>query len=75
MQPGDVVVRNASLDWYRSSYCQAGECVEIADAGDVVIMRSSVRPEVGRIYLSRKEFGYFLTAAKSGEYTRVGGAH
>jgi Domain of unknown function (DUF397) len=68
MRSSDVVMREASLDWYRSSFCQAGECVEIAEADGMVIMRSSVHPDSGQIYLSRKEFGSFLASAKAGEY-------
>jgi Domain of unknown function (DUF397) len=68
MGSGDDVVRGSSLDWYRSSFCQAGECVEIAETDGRVIMRSSVYPDGGYIYLSRKEFGFFLAAAKAGEY-------
>jgi hypothetical protein len=68
MRSGDVVVQGTSLDWSRSSLCQAGECVEIAETGGLVIMRSSVYPDGGHIYFSRKEFGAFLAAAKAGEY-------
>jgi hypothetical protein len=68
MRSGDVVMQSTSLDWYRSSLCQAGECVEIAETGGLVIMRSSVHPDGEHIYFSRKEFGLFLAAAKAGEY-------
>lgn len=71
MGSGDVVVQGPSLGWYRSSFCQAGECVEIAETEGLVIMRSSVYPDGGCIYLSRKEFGFFLAAAKAGAYASI----
>ena len=68
MRSGDDAMRYVALDWHRSSFCQAGECVEITEADGIVIMRSSAHPDSGQIYLSRKEFGSFLAAAKAGAY-------
>jgi hypothetical protein len=71
MRSRDFVMQGASLDWYSSSLCQAGECVEIAASEDVVIMRSSAHPDAGNIYFSQKEFGSFLAAAKAGKYAPI----
>jgi Domain of unknown function (DUF397) len=61
-------MQDASFDWYRASFCQTGECVEIATYKDTVVMRSSAHPEAGYISFSPKEFGSFLAAAKSGKF-------
>ena len=62
------VMQGASLDWYKASFCQAGECVEIAKYGDAVVMRSSAHPDAGYLCFSPKEFGSFLAGAKAGEF-------
>jgi hypothetical protein len=67
MQSHDVM-QGGPLNWYRASFCAAGECVEIAAHADVVIMRNSAYPEAGYIYFSPREFGSFVTAAKAGEF-------
>jgi len=67
MQSNDAM-RDVHLEWYKSSFCAAGECVEIAAHEDVVIMRNSSRPEAGSIYLSPIEFSSFVRAAKAGEF-------
>jgi Domain of unknown function (DUF397) len=65
------VMQGASFNWCRASFCQTGECVEIAEHEDMVIMRSSAHPDAGYVYFSPKEFGSFLAAAKAGEYDSV----
>jgi Domain of unknown function (DUF397) len=65
------VVKGVSLNWCRASFCQTGECVEIAAHGDAVIMRNSAHPDGGYVYFSPKEFGSFLAAAKAGQFDPV----
>jgi hypothetical protein len=64
-------MHSVNLDWFKSSFCAAGECVEIAAHEDVVIMRNSSRPEEGYVYLSPAEFGSFVRAAKAGDFGLV----
>lgn len=68
----NFVMRGVHLDWQKSSFCAAGECVEIAAHEEVVIMRNSSRPEAGYVYLSPAEFGSFVRAAKAGEFDPIG---
>jgi hypothetical protein len=65
------VMQDASFGWYKASFCQTGECVEIAAHEDMVVMRSSAHPDAGYIYFSPKVFGSFLAAAKAGEFDQV----
>ena len=65
------VMQGASLDWCKASFCQAGECVEIAEYGEAVIMRSSAHPDAGYLCFTAKEFGSFLAGAKAGEFDFV----
>jgi hypothetical protein len=60
-----------SVDWYRASFCQNGECVEIAAQNGVVIMRSSAEPDSGQIRFTPEEFGCFLREAKAGGYDLI----
>lgn len=57
-----------SLAWYRASFCQNGECVEIATYNDTVMMRNSAWPDSGYIYFTTEDFNTFLLAAKAGEF-------
>jgi hypothetical protein len=61
-----------SLDWHRTTkFCHAGECVEIAEAGDdVIFMRSSTR-DSEYAQFTRDAFECFLIRAKSGEFDKA----
>jgi hypothetical protein len=61
-------MQTPALDWHRSSFCQTGECVEIATCNDTVVIRSSAHPESGYIYLTPEELGHFLRAVKAGKF-------
>jgi Domain of unknown function (DUF397) len=64
-------MQTPALDWHKASFCQTGECAEIAAYNDVVLMRSSAQPESGYVYFTPEEFTSFLEAAKSGEFDLV----
>jgi hypothetical protein len=66
------VVAVVGLTWRKSSYCQAGECAEVAydpDTGDVLI-RNSTRPEVV-VRLPRGDLDAIARAAADGKLDRV----
>jgi hypothetical protein len=65
--PSYEALQTPSLDWYKSSLCQNGDCVEVSAWNDMVIMRNSAQPESGHIYFTSEEFGSFLRKAKAGE--------
>lgn len=62
-------MQTPALDWHKASFCQTGECVEIAAYNDIVLMRSSVRTESGCIQFTPEEFATFLEAAKAGKFS------
>ena len=64
-------MQTLALDWHKASFCQTGECVEIAEYNDVVLMRNSAQPESGYIHFTPDEFFSFLGAVKSGEIDLV----
>jgi hypothetical protein len=59
----------ASLRWQRPGTC-SGEsaCVEVAFAGEEVLVRSSEAPEGPVTRFSRVEWADFLTAVKNNEF-------
>jgi hypothetical protein len=63
-------IQGSALEWYKSSLCQNGECIEVAAQGALVIMRNSTRPE-NLAYFTAAEFDFFLQAAKMGEFDLV----
>jgi hypothetical protein len=64
-------MQTSALDWHKASFCQTGECIEIAAYNDVVLMRSSSQPESGYVYFTPEEFNSFLEAAKSGKFDLI----
>jgi len=61
---------SGELVWYRAE-CEGGACVEVADAGDAVILRSSANPDDASVALSRAEWEGFLVGAKDGVFDSV----
>jgi hypothetical protein len=57
-----------SLDWYKASFCQNHECVEISALDSAtIVMRNSARPGE-YAYFTREEFDSFLNDAKIGKF-------
>lgn len=55
--------------WRKSSFSgQGGECVELAEAGDAVLVRDSKDPDGPRLRFTRAEMLAFLQGAKAGEF-------
>ncbi len=54
-------------EWRRSSACEAGACVEVAHAMDMVLVRSSLRPDVV-VEVTGAEWSAFLAGVRAGEF-------
>ena len=55
--------------WHRA--CESGACVEVATAGDTVMVRSSADPTGTPVTLSRDEWQEFLAGVKAGAFDRL----
>src|SRR4051794_21897126 len=56
-----VRVRSPSVPvWVKSSKCEASNCVEVADIGHEVLVRSSVCPDGPMLRVSRRDWGAFV---------------
>lgn len=53
--------------WRRSSTCEASACVEVKHAVDVVLVRSSLRPDVV-VELTGAEWSAFLAGVRAGDF-------
>ncbi|GAA0924530.1 DUF397 domain-containing protein [Streptomyces thermoalcalitolerans] len=56
------------IQWRKSSYSeQSGNCLELATAGDLVLVRESDEPDVV-VRTTRAKLAAFLAGAKAGEF-------
>jgi len=66
-------MQTPALDWRKASFCQNGECIEVAAAQNgTVIMRNNTQTQPASahtyIYSTTEEFRSFLRGAKAGEF-------
>jgi Domain of unknown function (DUF397) len=65
--------RPTALAWIKSSRCNATTaCVELAVAGDMIAVRSSLRPDA-HIYYTPAEISAWIDGAKRGEFDHLVG--
>lgn len=55
-----------SLLWRKASFCQNGECIELAAYKGGIIIRT--RPDAGHILATKAELVSFIRGAKAGEF-------
>jgi hypothetical protein len=53
--------------WRKSSYSDNGKCVEIAEAGDAVLVRNSQRPDAGTLVFPPAALAAFVAACRTGK--------
>jgi hypothetical protein len=59
---------HADLTWRRSSFCDAGYCLEVARAGDSALVRDGKRPEIGHLTFGLDAWTAFIHAVGSDEF-------
>ena len=60
------------LTWHSDRRCESGACVEVAIAGDTVLLRSSRNQKEAPLALSRDEWQEFVAGVKDGIYDGMG---
>ena len=60
----------SEVPWHRGRPCDGGNCVEIAVAGEEIMLRSTESP-AALITLSRGEWRDFLAGAKEGLFDHL----
>jgi hypothetical protein len=56
-----------AMEWRRSSFCADGTCAEIKIDGDVVLLRSTIRPE-STVEFTLAEWAALKAAVVNGEF-------
>jgi Domain of unknown function (DUF397) len=54
--------------WRRSSFCAAGECVEVTKRDGSVLFRDSKNPSAGTLSYTVDEFRAFVQGIRAGEF-------
>jgi hypothetical protein len=54
--------------WHRSSLCDAGSCVEVAQVDDDVVVRDSKHPAGPILRFTADEWNAFLAGVRGGEF-------
>lgn len=54
------------IEWKRSSFCEAGACLEIALEPDAVYLKDSKTGVI--LHLTRQEWGAFRAGLEAGEF-------
>jgi len=58
--------------WRRASFCASNECVEVAQRGDMIILRDSAQPHGSMLHCVAEDWESFMRSIKSGEFDRLG---
>jgi hypothetical protein len=59
------------LEWHRSSWCNGGDCVEVASSGDSIMIRDSAYPDRGMLAITRDEWRDWTSRAKEGSFGEI----
>jgi Domain of unknown function (DUF397) len=62
--------RRSGTVWQRASFCGGGECVEVAQQRDVIMLRDSKDPSGPVLRYTRAEWEAFVLGVKAGEFER-----
>jgi hypothetical protein len=54
--------------WKRSSRCSGGQCVEVAQVGDRVLIRDSKNPDVEPLAFTMPEWADFVSGVEAGQF-------
>jgi len=60
-----------TLNWRKSSYSNNGQCVEVAETDDGILVRNSNRPDAGTIEFTRAEMAAWIEGCKAGEFEDI----
>ncbi len=55
------------LQWVRSSHCADHTCVEVADAGDAILVRDGKNADSHILSFDRRDWHAFLDAVATGD--------
>lgn len=60
--------------WRKSTHSgQNGDCVEVAEVGDLILVRNSNSPHGGTLEFTRSELAAWVSGCKAGEFDDLTG--
>ena len=62
----------SNLTWRKSSFTDNGECVELAEVDDAVMVRNSNHPARGTVRFTRAQLAAWIVGIKAGEFDDLG---
>jgi hypothetical protein len=65
------VPQTGPIVWRKASFCQSGECLEIAKLNNMIVMRDSKDPRY-MLPHTVEEFRFLVQSIKAGEYDDLG---
>jgi hypothetical protein len=68
----DEVGQTTRTVWRRASFCASNECVEVAQRGDMIILRDSAQPHSSVLRCTPEDWGSFMRNIKSCEFGSLG---
>jgi hypothetical protein len=63
--------RSVQPAWRTASFCASGECVEVAQGDDLIILRDSTRPHGSMLHYGAAEWRSFIRTVKAGEFDNL----
>lgn len=58
-------------DWRKATFCQSGECVEVAQQNGMIVLRDSKRPGRRPQRYTTEEWDSFVRGVKAGEFDHL----
>jgi hypothetical protein len=58
--------------WRKASFCASGECVEVAQQEDMIVLRDSKEPRGNLLRYTTEEWESFVRGVKAGEFDHLG---
>jgi len=60
-----------TLNWRKASHSNNGQCVEVAETDDSIVVRNSNRPGAGTLEFTRAEIAAWIEGCKAGEFDDI----
>ena len=61
----------SELRWIKSSFCESGNCVEIASTGAQILIRDSKQPQGPHLEFTRQEWEAFEAGMGRGDFRLI----
>ena len=58
--------------WRKASFCASGECVEVSQQEDMIVLRDSKEPHASVLRYTAEEWRSFVLGVKAGEFDDLG---